>query len=462
MACEHIHFVTGRLAERALRTEVERLSSEIGFLGTVEVLPISVAALMTPAWILKHIRIPEGTQRVIVPGYCHDVDIIQQQLQLPVETGPKDLRRLGEHFGKPVPNFEDYGNHDIEIIAEINHAPGFTHREILDQAISLAADGADVIDLGCIPGHDWLEIADCVQVIRDQGLRVSVDSLNPQEIKRAAKAGAELVLSVNSTNREFSPDWGIEVVAIPDDFEDLVGFQETMDFLEKKGVPFRADPILEPVGFGFAKSLGRYLQIRSNLPEAEMMMGIGNLTELTDCDSSGINTLLIAFCQELKIRSVLTTQVINWARSSVKECDIARQLVHFAIHHGVPPKRLDDRLLVLRDAKLYPPEPDFLETLALQIKDHNFRIFADGSEVHVLGDQKHFHDNDPFHLFDQLVDQGFSNLDASHSFYLGFEMCKAMIANQLGKEYNQDQALHWGHLTVDEKDRHRLRKRKRT
>ncbi len=69
-----------------------------------------------------------------------------------------------------------------------------------------------------------------------------------------------------------------------------------------------------------------------------MMMGVGNLTELTDVDSAGVNTLLLGFCQELAIRSVLTTAVINWARSSVREIDLARRLTHYAVnrHHTCP------------------------------------------------------------------------------------------------------------------------------
>ena len=32
----------------------------------------------------------------------------------------------------------------------------------------------------------------------------------------------------------------------------------------------------------------------------------------------------------------------------------------------------------------------------------------------------------------------------------------------LGKEYRQDEAISWGHLTVEEKDRHRLQRRRRS
>lgn len=56
----------------------------------------------------------------------------------------------------------------------------------------------------------------------------------------------------------------------------------------------------------------RYAECRRDFPHTPIMMGIGNITELTDVDSAGINTLLLGICQELGIQSVLTTQVINW------------------------------------------------------------------------------------------------------------------------------------------------------
>ena len=121
------------------------------------------------------------------------------------------------------------------------------------------------------------------------------------------------------------------MVVVPDDSATLGGLDETVELLASDGVPLRIDPILEPIGFGFSASLGRYRTVRERYPDAEMMMGIGNLTELTDVDSAGVNVLLLAICQELGIRSVLTTQVINWARSSVHECDLARRLSYFAV-----------------------------------------------------------------------------------------------------------------------------------
>ena len=460
MSREHIHFVTGRLAARALKKMLAKLSEQVAFDYSVQVLPITVAALLTPKWIAPRLEVPDQATQLCLPGYCDgDLAPIQEVFDKPILVGPKDLRALPEFFGKPKV-VENYGRYTIEIIAEINHAPRLTVEEVLKVAASMKRDGANLIDVGCEPNSEWKQVGYCVKTLKDAGHRVSIDSLNPEEIAPAVRAGAELVLSVNGSNRHAAPDWGCEVVVIPDDIRQIESMEETIDFLANKNVPFRIDPILEPIGFGFAASLNRYHLARQRWPDAEMMMGIGNLTELTDVDSAGINVLLLAICEELNIRSVLTTQVINWARTSVKECDIARRLVHYAIREKIPPKHLSTDLLTLRDDKILQFDESELEQLAAEIKDHNYRIFASQSSLHLLGAGHHYCNKDPFELFDQLMDSKPKNVDPSHAFYLGFEMCKAMLALQLGKQYTQDQSLRWGHLTIDEQDRHRLKRRK--
>ena len=456
MANDQLHFITGRLAEPALRKTLEKMAGSADFKWTVQVLPITVAALMTPSWIAKRIEVPEGSSKVVLPGYCDgDVSPIEAVVAIPIVVGPKDLRQLPKFFGQQQdpPSLDQW---DIDIIAEINHAPRCSMDEVIAMAESYRADGATLIDVGCEPNSLWVGVADCVKTLKDLGHRVSIDSLNPKEIAPAVAAGAELVLSVNGTNREAAVDWGCEVVVIPDDIRDIESMQDTIEFLAERNVPLRIDPILEPIGMGFAQSLQRYMDARRRWPEAEMMMGVGNLTELTDVDSAGVNFLLLAICQELRIHSVLTTQVINWAQSSVKECDIARRLVRYAIEEKVPPKNLGYDLVSLRDAQRLNFGAEAIAALAENIKDHNYRIFAEEGEVHLLGSQTHWHDADPFKVFDALAESNPKNLDASHAFYLGYEMCKAMIANQLGKNYTQDEALRWGHLTVEEKNRHRL------
>ena len=440
-------FVTGRLAEFALRQVLNDLAPRAGFAAEVAVLPISVAALLTPKWVARHLEVPEDVDRIILPGYCSgDLGpVLEKAPEIPVELGPLDLRDLPRHFGHDGQTVTGYGDYSIEILAEINHAPRFSPGALIAEARRLGAEGADVIDLGCVPGERWTDVGHAIDALRQEGIRVSIDSFDPFEVAAAAAAGAELVLSVHADNRDQAVDWGVEVVAIPDQPGTLEGLDQTVEFLDGHGVPFRIDPIIEPIGFGFAASLGRYLEVRRRYPEAAMMMGVGNLTELTDVDSAGVNTILAGFCEELRIRSVLTTAVINWARSSVRELDLARRLVHHAVTRRTLPKHVEPRLVALRDPRVVEYGDENLAEIQRRIRDPNWRIFAEGGLIHALNNQNLLHDSDPFRLFDQMgVD------DASHAFYLGYEMMKARTALTLSKTYRQDQALEWGFLTVPE------------
>ena len=451
LAGKHIHFVTGKLSEHALRNMLERLAKQLGFKPTVQVLKITVAALMTTDWIAPRIEVPEGTDCVVIPGLCKgNMKLLEEKAGVPVERGPEDCRRLDEWFGQKRQDLDGYGQYDIEVIAEINHANRFSQKNLLAEATRLRLLGADVIDVGCTPGESWVGIAAAISMLVQEGIRVSVDSFEPGEVAAATRAGASLVLSVNSRNVEAAGDWGCEVVVVPDEPSTLKHFDETIERLDSLAVPFRLDPILEPIGFGFAASLGRYLEIRKRYPESEIMMGVGNLTELTDVDSAGVNTLLLGFCQETGIRSVLTTEVIHWAQSSVRECDLARRLVYHAVVNKTLPKHVEPRLITLRSGKQQVHGDEAIEQLASAIRDPNFRVFAERGEVHLVGKNLHLSARDPFQLFYRLAEHGRGDVDSNHAFYLGYEMAKAMTALTLEKDYRQDQALDWGYLTEPE------------
>ncbi len=439
-------FVTGRLAEFALRRVLDDLAHPTDFRAEVAVLPISVAALMTPQWVARKLEVTEGIDRVILPGHCRgDLSVVEAKAGVPVSLGPEDLRDLPRWLGRSDDRLAGYGDYTIEILAEINHAPRLTLDEFLDQSHRFIQQGADRIDVGCDPGGPWMDVGTYVAALVERGWKVSVDTFDPTEVKLAVKAGADLVLSVNASNREHATEWGVEVVAIPDVPGTLEGLDATVEYLTKEEIKFRIDPILEPIGFGFAASLGRYIEARKRWPDAPMLMGIGNLTELTDVDSAGINTLLIGFCEEIGVTSVLTTAVINWARSSVIEIDLARRLAHHAVTRQTLPKRVEPRLVVLRDDK--PPRfgPEALAELAARVKDANWRIYAEDGQIYAFNNAHFIVGTDPFVIFEQMnVD------DASHAFYLGHELMKAKTALTLNKAYRQDQSLDWGFLTEPE------------
>ena len=439
-------FVTGKLAEPALRRVLA--DSQLPFAWDVAVMKITVAALMTMEWISRSLRVPDGTDLVLVPGLCEgDPVTLAGAIGVPVQKGPKDLREIPQHFGRAALTRE-YGAWDIEILAEINNAPRLSREAIRGSAEYFRAAGADIIDIGCTPGVAFPALGDVVRELVEAGMRVSVDTFDRVEINTAVAAGAELVLSVNSSNIDAARDLagtGARVVVLPD----LGGALDTLDAsissLTAWGVPHLIDPILEPIGFGFTASLERYTEVRRRYPSAEMLMGIGNLTELTAADTTGVNALLIAICQEVGIRAVLTTEVIPWARGAVREIDVARRLMHHAVTHRTIPKGIDDRLVTIKDPAVLTYSEQELRTLQAQITDPNFRIFADPGGITVLNNERFVRGTDIQAIFAQLeVDE------PTHAFYLGKELARASLAMTLGKTYRQEGSLSWGYLTPED------------
>src|SRR5208337_80080 len=98
-ATSRILFVTGRLAEFALRQVLVDLAPRAGFVPEIAVLPISVAALMTPRWVGRHLEVPPGIDRVILPGHCRGdlTPVLERARGVPVDLGPEDLRDLARH-----------------------------------------------------------------------------------------------------------------------------------------------------------------------------------------------------------------------------------------------------------------------------------------------------------------------------------------------------------------------------
>ena len=257
---ERVLLLTGRLAEAVVRQTAAQVQGRAPVDFEVHVLPITVAALMHTTWVERKLEWQPDWRfdRVLLPGYCQgETAALTAKSGVPFERGPKDILDLPEFFGLGKRKPANLDRYDIEILAEINHAPRMSLDQILRLAEHYRQSGADRIDVGCIPGERWDGAGSAVRALVQEGYRVSIDSFDRDEVSSAVEAGADLVLSVNETNVEWAVKVPAEFVIVPDDMRTLDSLQPTIDAFRSANQKFRIDPILDPVGVGFATSLGQ-------------------------------------------------------------------------------------------------------------------------------------------------------------------------------------------------------------
>lgn len=440
---EHVLFLTGRLAEARLKKVLGAIDSgDVSY--EVCQIGVKVAALMTPDIIRRRLREMPRADRVVVPGRCRgDLDALSSEFGVRFERGPDDLKDLPEYLGRPS-GPPDLSRHDARIFAEIVEAPILDLPAILARAEAYRTAGADIIDLGCMPGTPFPHLEEAVQALVQAGFEVSVDSGDAEELRRGASAGARFLLSLTEETLFVAEESEAVPVLIPAQHGELASLLRAMEALDARGRPYLADPILDPINFGFTESLLRYAELRRRRPDVEILMGIGNLTELTDADTTGVTAVLMGIVTELAIRNVLVVQVSPHCRRAVHETDAARRMMFAARADGSLPSGFSRALLGLRDRKPFPNSPDEIAEMAAMISDAGFRIEAAEDGLHVYNRDGHHVVTDPFDAFPHLD----VLTDGSHAFYLGAELARAQIAWQLGKRYVQDEPLQWG-VAVD-------------
>ena len=233
------------------------------------------------------------------------------------------------------------------------------------------------------------------------------------------------------------PSTPILISRTPTDEDSLY---QAIELMQDKGRPFLADTILDPIPFGMTAAIVRYHRLRERYPDVAIMMGVGNVTELTEADTSGINAVLFGICAELNVAAVLTTQVSQHARRAVREADWARRIMHAAARHQTLPKGMNDALMTVHAKHPFPDTPEEIAATAALVRDPNFRIQVSPQGLHVYNRDGMRLGQGAFELWPQLKLED----DAAHAFYMGVELAHAETALQLGKRYVQDQPLDWG------------------
>ncbi|RLA02126.1 MAG: dihydropteroate synthase [Gammaproteobacteria bacterium] len=438
---EKLLFLTGKLAEPSLRKTLAGMES-LPFEYRIHQLGLSVAALMTDKMIARRLKKDDfkDCDQIIVPGRCRgDLDALSEQLGVAVVRGPEEVKDLPIYFGRERKR-PDLSRYDVNIFAEIVDAPERDIDSILERASYYRDCGANVIDIGCLPEEKFPHMEEAIVALHEAGFKVSVDSLGLDDLRRAGKAGADYLLSLTEKTYHLAEEVDSVAILVPSERGSLASLERAMESMDKINRPWIADPILEPIHFGLTNSIVRYHDLRSRYPDAPMMMGVGNLTELTDADTSGINAILFGIISEIGITNVLTTEVSPHARKAIQEANSARRMMFAAREDNSLPRDFSSDLLVAHERRPFPDNAEDIAELAGNIKDPNYRIKVAEQGIYMFNRDGLIQDKDPFAFYPQLDLKD----DTGHAFYLGAELARAQIAWQLGKRYTQDEELEWG------------------
>jgi dihydropteroate synthase-like protein len=440
----NILFITGKLAEKNIRSILDSIKDK-DFTYEIRNLDINVAALLTTEMIYRRIGDVDNFNKIILPGKVRgDIDELAKKLKIEIKRGPEELKDLPVMFGGDSLK-HDLSKYEVHIFAEITDAPNMKIQEIISMADIYRNNGADIIDIGCLPNQSFPHLSETIQELKRQDFYVSIDSHSDKELILGGKSGADYLLSIKSDNFYILDEVDSFPILIPKD-GDMASLHECIDkcILDKR--IFIADPILDPINYGFTQSIIRYSKLRERYPDIHIMMGTGNVTELTHADTTGMTMILMGIISELKINHILTTEVSKHCKTVIKENDLARRIILAARLGNTTPKHIDSGLLTTHEEDPIRYNSEEVKELFKQVKDSSYRIMNTDDGVHLFNKKGLQLAVDPFDFFEK-IDVGD---DTGHAFYLGVELARAQIAHQLGKSYEQDEELKWGCL-VDEK-----------
>jgi dihydropteroate synthase-like protein len=512
--------ITGLLAEKS----VERYAKESGVETSVLAFKVPVAALLSPEQIAKALKKTDvaGFDLVLVPGLIRgDTSVIADSVGTPAFKGPRyaaDLPTVLDALGrvklsrvtpacdllrdelrqKALRELEaveknrdallkNPGNmligdlavgkdFPMRVLAEIVDAALMPNDELQRLARHFVKMGADLIDVGMVAGEsrpaDAKRAVEAVKKVVN--VPVSIDTLDPDEIREAVAAGADLILSADAGNVEqiasFAADVAVVVIPtnqregiFPAQAEDRVLFlEEIMEKAKQLGMKrLIADLILEPSNV--LESLVAFRDFGVKYPDVPLFVGVSNVTELFDADSVGVNALLARLSAEVNASMLLATEKSSKAQGTVREEAVAAKMMFLAKRRGSVPKDLGIDLLVLKDKRKHEESYDEQMEADAQVTITNkaaepavvdpqgvFRIAVDRDAENLVA--LHFATPEAKKpstivkgktaeaVYAKIVEMGLvTRLD--HAAYLGSELAKAEVALETGKEYIQDKRL---------------------
>ncbi len=465
-----ILLVTGRIAEK----EIKKIAKE--FSCDVYVADVEVASFITP----KHLENLDLSKYdlVIVPGLAKgDWKKLEEEKRVKIRLGtihytdlPLLLKRIEDvelsheipackllNFKKAEENIKLVDSLDecyfyignvkiggrMKIVAEIVDATELDNDSLIERIEYYKESGADIIDLGIPIDFDLRDVERVVKVARDYCDALSIDTFNKKAIEVSVKHGVDMVMSISSDNLNcLELINGKAVVIVDRNVKSLLKLIERAKRYTDKVI---ADPLLDCTNiFG---SLMRYYEFRKK-SDVPLLMGVGNVTELMDADSIGINALLACIAEEIGCQLLFTTEASDKTRGCIRELKVAIYMAKASKLKNVPPKDLGFDLLVFKEKRVRRERRDVKNMVKAKksefVRDPmgDFRIWVD-DKIYCQHEKATIVGEDAKAILDTVIRLGLiSRLD--HAGYLGRELKKAELALKLGKSYVQDEEINFG------------------
>ena len=509
-----IVLATGRKAAEMVKDAVKAVNvPEIAC--TVLTQDLNIAAFTTPRSLRRALEKDEETAKqemcdlILVSGFCKaDFSALERELRTPIRLGPRHAYDLGEALRTVRPQeflphtpadlflearkretamqqLETLERHATEIFslkdvkigggarmkicAELVDATLLPDKQIQRLTAHYLESGADILDIGAHMGATPEEVRRAVQTVSGFAANVaanvplSIDTLDPALIQAGIDAGVEMVLSLNSTNitavGEAVADHDIAAVIIPD----AEGGLESLEANLRMAADYRiirliADPVLNAIGYGLAESIEHYYHFRLKEPRTPLFVGVGNVTELTDADSVGINATLAGIASELDATILFTPECSDKAHGSVRELRVAAEMMLLAKARRSAPKDLGIDLLVLKEKRSKPvpvlphgerTAAEKAETWQLDPKGYFrigiFELEESGTWKQVICAEHSPSGRQVIGTSAQAMVDTILRLDLAslpgHVAYLSRELAKAELALKLERSYEQDEEL---------------------
>ncbi len=362
------------------------------------------------------------------------------------------------------------------ILAEIVDAPKLSDIAIRLIAKYFSDSGADIIDIGMVSEKsNPEEIKRIIKIVRNEvNIPVSIDTSDLDEIETAVEEGVDLILSINAHNMDGVSEFALDIPVVvtpvdekgicPKHYQDRINQLES-NFNRAKSLGFKsiiADPILNPpFSPNFSDSINAYSEFARRNPSVPIFFGLGNVIELLDCDSLGVNLLFTSFGLELGISIILATEASDKTRGCINEISIASDMAVLSKNRMGPPKDLGLNLLRLKEKirieELYDREIESnLEVIEASkgIKTTSdpmgfFKIMIDRKEKKIVAiHYKKSEGNpniiikgkDPKDIFQSIIERNLIS-KMEHACYISTELSKAGVALNIDRSYVQDSPL---------------------